>query len=89
MGWVVSVKPRPRFTPGERTPGTHCIGDWVGPRAGRDAEVKEKTFAPTGDRTPAVQSVVRRTELRQLMKVLLQVRLFWTHLFGMSADIIS
>jgi hypothetical protein len=27
----------PRFTPGERTPGTHCIGGWVGPRAGLDA----------------------------------------------------
>jgi hypothetical protein len=23
-----------RFTPGERTPGTHWIGGWVGPRAG-------------------------------------------------------
>jgi hypothetical protein len=22
-----------RFTPGERAPDTHCIGDWVGPRA--------------------------------------------------------
>jgi hypothetical protein len=21
-----------RFTPGERAPGTHCIGGWVGPR---------------------------------------------------------
>jgi hypothetical protein len=31
MGWVVSVSPRPRFTPGERTPGTHCTGGWVGP----------------------------------------------------------
>jgi hypothetical protein len=34
MGWVVSITPRPRFTPGERTPGTHCTGGWVGPRAG-------------------------------------------------------
>jgi hypothetical protein len=22
------------FIPGERAPGTHCIGGWVGPRAG-------------------------------------------------------
>jgi hypothetical protein len=36
-GWVVSVTPRPRFTPGERTPGTHWTGGWVGPRAGLDA----------------------------------------------------
>jgi hypothetical protein len=28
------------FTPGERAPGTHCIGGWVGPRAGLDAEVR-------------------------------------------------
>jgi hypothetical protein len=28
-----------RFNPGERTPGTHWIGDWVGPRAGLDAVV--------------------------------------------------
>jgi hypothetical protein len=25
-----------RFTPGERAPGTHWIGAWVGPRAGLD-----------------------------------------------------
>jgi hypothetical protein len=25
-----------RFTPGERAPDTHCIGGWVGPRAGLD-----------------------------------------------------
>jgi hypothetical protein len=26
-----------RFTPEERTPGTHWIGGWVGPRVGLDA----------------------------------------------------
>jgi hypothetical protein len=40
--WVVSVTPRPRFTPGERTPGTHWIGGWVGLRAGLDAETGVK-----------------------------------------------
>jgi hypothetical protein len=25
------------FTPGERSPSAHCIGGWVGPRAGMDA----------------------------------------------------
>jgi hypothetical protein len=39
---VVSITPRPRFTPGERTPGTHCTGGWVGPRAGLDAEGRGK-----------------------------------------------
>ena len=33
-GWVVNSTPRPLY-PRER-PGTHCIGDWVGPRAGLD-----------------------------------------------------
>jgi hypothetical protein len=38
--------PRPgRFTPGERSPGTHWIGGWVGPRAGLD-DVKRKLFLP-------------------------------------------
>jgi hypothetical protein len=34
MGWVVNATPRP-FYPQERR-GTHCIGGWVGPRAGLD-----------------------------------------------------
>jgi len=42
MGWVVNITPRPRFTPGERTPGTHCTGGWVGPRAGLDTEARGK-----------------------------------------------
>jgi len=33
-GWVVNTTHRP-FYPRER-PGTHCTGDWVGPRAGLD-----------------------------------------------------
>jgi hypothetical protein len=28
--------------PRGRAPGTHCIGGWVGPRAGRDTEVRGK-----------------------------------------------
>jgi hypothetical protein len=40
--WVVSVTPRPRFIPEERTPGTHWIGGWVDLRAGFDAEAKRK-----------------------------------------------
>jgi hypothetical protein len=46
MGWVVSVTPRPRFSPGERTPGTHCTGDWVGPREVPDTEARGKILSP-------------------------------------------
>jgi hypothetical protein len=48
-GWVVSVTPRPRFTPAERIPGTHCTGGWMGPRAGLDTEVRKKSFAYARD----------------------------------------
>jgi hypothetical protein len=59
-GWVVSVTPRPRFAPGERTPGTHWIGGWVSLKAGLDTETGEKkSFSSARDRTPVVQSVVR------------------------------
>jgi hypothetical protein len=41
-GWVVKVTPRPRFKPGESTPGTHCTGGWVGTRAGLDTDTRGK-----------------------------------------------
>jgi hypothetical protein len=41
-GWVINITPRPSFTTGERTPGTHYIGGWVGPRVGLDAEATGK-----------------------------------------------
>jgi hypothetical protein len=46
MGRVVSVSPRPRFTPGERTSGTHWIGDWVGLRTGLYTQARGKTPLP-------------------------------------------
>jgi hypothetical protein len=50
--WVVSVTPRPRFTPGERTPGTHWIGGWVGFRAGLDAGARRKILCPCRGSNP-------------------------------------
>jgi hypothetical protein len=41
-GRVVSVTPWPCFIPGERTPGTHCTGGWVGLTASLDTEVRGK-----------------------------------------------
>jgi hypothetical protein len=37
-----------RFTPSERSPGTHWIGGWVGSRAVLDAVVKRKIPSPPG-----------------------------------------
>jgi hypothetical protein len=33
-----------RAIPEERAPGTHCIGGWVGPRAGLDTAARGKTL---------------------------------------------
>jgi hypothetical protein len=49
---VVSITPRPRFTPAERAPGTHCTGGWVGPRAGLDAEIRGKALCPCRGSNP-------------------------------------
>jgi hypothetical protein len=44
--WLAS---RPgSFTPGERAPGTHWIGSWVGPRAGLDDVEKRKFLTLPG-----------------------------------------
>jgi hypothetical protein len=54
--------PRPRFTPEERTPGTHCSGGWVGHRAGLDTEDRGKILCPcrgSNPDSPVVQPVVR------------------------------
>jgi hypothetical protein len=59
--WSAS-RPGRAFTPGERTPGTHCAGGWVGPRAGLDTESRGKIFClsrgSNPDR-PVAQPVVR------------------------------
>jgi hypothetical protein len=55
--------PRPGcFTSRERTPGSHWIGGWVGPRAILDAVVKKILSPPreSNPRTPIVQPVAQR-----------------------------
>jgi hypothetical protein len=47
----------------EKTPGTHWIGGWVGPRALLDVVVKRKISGPrqeSNPRTPIVQPVASR-----------------------------
>jgi hypothetical protein len=46
-----------RFAPSERSPSTHWIGGWVGPRAGLvDAVVKRKIPSPCRDSNPRSSS---------------------------------
>jgi hypothetical protein len=59
MRLVVSVTLRPRFTPRERTLGTHWIGGWVGLRAGLDTEAKGEVLLSARDRTPVILSVCK------------------------------
>jgi hypothetical protein len=51
-GWVVSITQWLHFTPGERTPCTHWIGGWVGPRAGLDAGARRKILCPCWESNP-------------------------------------
>jgi hypothetical protein len=49
--------------PGERAPGTHWIGGWVGPRAVLDEVVNRKipsSSRESNPRTPIIQPVAQR-----------------------------
>jgi hypothetical protein len=63
LGWVISVTPRPRFNPGERTPPyNHCTGSWVYPRAGLDTEARGNILClcrGSNVNRPVVHPVVR------------------------------
>jgi hypothetical protein len=43
--WSAS-RPGRASTPGERIPGTHCTGGWVGPRASLNTEARGKILSP-------------------------------------------
>jgi hypothetical protein len=48
--------------PGERTPGTHYTGGWIGLRAGLDTDVRGKILCPcrgSNPDRPVAQTVVR------------------------------
>jgi hypothetical protein len=55
-----------RFIPGERAPGTHWIGGWVGPRAGLDAAEKRKIPLPYRKWNPDRPDTAIPTELSGL-----------------------
>jgi hypothetical protein len=48
VGGELSVSRPGRFTPGERAPGVHWIGGWVGPRTGLDDVETRKFLTPSG-----------------------------------------
>jgi hypothetical protein len=61
MGWLVNATPRPLY-PRERL-GTHCIGGWVGPRAGLDRYGKSRPHwdpIPGPDRPARSKSLYRQ-----------------------------
>jgi hypothetical protein len=51
-----------RYTPGEKAPGTHLIGGWVGPRAGLDGVKKRKflNYQDSNSDSSVVQPVASR-----------------------------
>ena len=58
MWWVVNATPLPTY-PRER-PGTHCIGGWVGKRAGLDwREKSHPTGIRSSDRQARSESLYR------------------------------
>jgi hypothetical protein len=62
--WVAASHPC-RFIPGERAPGTHWIGGWLGPRVGLDAEKRKKIIAPTGNRIINIIIIVRARSISE------------------------
>jgi hypothetical protein len=44
--------PAALYPPGEKTPGTHCTGRWVGPRAGLDTRGYRKNSLPLPEIEP-------------------------------------
>jgi hypothetical protein len=55
-----------RFTPGERAPGTHWIGGWVGPKAGLDDMEKRKFLPLLGLELPPLGRPARSQSLYRL-----------------------
>jgi len=54
---VYGQLPAPLLYPLRKSPRTHLIGGWVGPRAGLDAVVKRKLPVSAGNQIPLVHPV--------------------------------
>jgi hypothetical protein len=62
--WSASLPSR--FTPGERAPGTHCIGGWVNSRASLDNMEKRKFLTLPGFELQPLGRPARSQSLYQL-----------------------
>jgi hypothetical protein len=63
VGGEWSALPLGRLIPGERVPGTHCIGGWMGPRTGL-GDLERRKFLPLPElelRLSAVQTLASRS----------------------------
>jgi hypothetical protein len=67
-----------RFTPGERAPGTHWIGGWVGPRAGLDDVEGRLELRPLG--RPARSQSLYRLSHNNIRWRIQTVKLLMAHL---------
>jgi hypothetical protein len=57
-----------RFTPGKTTTDAHWIVGWFGTQSRSGRRVEEKNLTPTGNRTPAFQSIALRNELSDFLQ---------------------
>jgi hypothetical protein len=67
VGSEWSASRRGRLTSGERTPGTHWIGGWVGPRAGLDDVEKRKFLTLPGLELRPLRRPARSQSLYRLL----------------------
>jgi hypothetical protein len=71
-----------RFTRRERTPSTHWIGGWVGPKTVLDAVVKRKILSlhqKSNPRTPIVQPVAQRYTDWAITALLKEITCIFSH----------
>jgi hypothetical protein len=60
---MAALRPN-RYTPGERAPGTHWIGDWVNPRTGLDDMEKRLFLTLPGLELPPLRRPARRLNVQ-------------------------
>jgi hypothetical protein len=79
--WVVSFTSQPLY-PQRKSPGTHWIGGWVGPRAVLDMVVKRKIPSPHWEwnrRTLIVQPVAQRCTEKFNELILQEMSNYWVN----------